>query len=74
MPVLPAGGILADDMGLGKTLTMLSAIVLSAEEAFCFNGSTPGASIVEDCLQSTKATLIIVPSVREFCNAARNRH
>lgn len=66
LPMISAGGILADDMGLGKTLTMLSAIVLSADEAFCLNEFTPTASVLNELLQPTMATLVIVPSVREF--------
>jgi SNF2-related domain len=71
LPILSAGGILADEMGLGKTLTMLVAIVLSADEAFCFNGSAPGASAIEEPLQPTKATLVITPSLGESCNILR---
>jgi SNF2 family DNA or RNA helicase len=72
LPMISAGGILADDMGLGKTLTMLSAIVLSANEAFCFNESTPTASVLNELLQPTIATLVIVPSVREFSCIVHN--
>ena len=64
--MISAGGILADDMGLGKTLTMLSAIVLSADEAFYFNESNLTASDRNKLLQPTIATLVIVPSIREF--------
>jgi SNF2 family DNA or RNA helicase len=70
--MISAGGILADDMGLGKTLTMLSAIVLSANEAFCFNESTPTAPVLNGLLQPTIATLVIVPSVREFSRTVHN--
>ncbi|KAK4183032.1 P-loop containing nucleoside triphosphate hydrolase protein [Podospora australis] len=54
------GGILADVMGLGKTLTMLSSIVCTKEDAENHGsyGKEPGAT----GLQSTKATLIVLPS------------
>lgn len=74
LPSISAGGILADDMGLGKTLTMLSAIVLSANEAFCFDESTPIASVLNEPLHPTIATLVIVPSVRQFTCTVHNEH
>lgn len=72
LPIISAGGILADDMGLGKTLTMLGAIVLSADEAFCYNGFTPTTSVLNELPQPTMATLVIVPSVREFSCTVHN--
>ncbi|KAH8748282.1 hypothetical protein F5883DRAFT_583013 [Diaporthe sp. PMI_573] len=60
------GGLIADVMGIGKTLTMLTSILHSANEAqdFSYFGHTvPGGET--DALL-TKATLVVVPSVRKF--------
>ncbi len=58
------GGILADEMGLGKTLTILSAIIRTANEAKSFALSTPNATLltVENSLVASRATLVVVPS------------
>lgn len=60
------GGIIADTMGLGKTFTMLSAIVLSLEEAAEFMQSTDRCFEGNHCVIPTKSTLVIVPSTRMF--------
>jgi hypothetical protein len=52
-------------MGLGKTLTMLSAIVLSLDDAYHFILSSNDVSIGDKPLYPTKATLVIVPSARK---------
>jgi SNF2 family DNA or RNA helicase len=62
------GGILADDMGLGKTLTMLSAMVMTADAAMTF------ASKTNECMDLdrqhgpvlSRATLVVVSSSCEF--------
>ena len=48
-------------MGLGKTLTMLSATIHSKDDAhrFALSSHEPGANN-----HPTRATLIVVPSVR----------
>jgi SNF2 family DNA or RNA helicase len=64
MPVETGGGILADEMGLGKTLTMLSAIIRTADEAKVFACSLQnGANLsIEHTLIPSRATLVVVPS------------
>ena len=64
-PRLSLGGILADVMGLGKTLTMLSAIVLSLDDANHFMLSSDNAAIGDSHLYATKATIVAVPSARK---------
>ena len=68
MPVETGGGILADEMGLGKTLTMLSAIIRTADEAKAFACSFQnGAHLsVEHTLIPSRATLVVVPSPRKI--------
>jgi SNF2 family DNA or RNA helicase len=63
-PIETGGGILADEMGLGKTLTMLSAIIRTADEAMAFE-----TNIYNDVHLSaehtpipSRATLVVVPS------------
>lgn len=59
------GGLIADVMGIGKTLTMLTSILHTANKAQDFNyfGHTvPG---VQTEILLTKATLVVVPSVRK---------
>lgn len=58
------GGLIADVMGIGKTLTMLTSILHSANDAqdFSYFGRSV-ASLNESLL--TKATLVVVPSVRK---------
>jgi SNF2 family DNA or RNA helicase len=64
MPIETGGGILADDMGLGKTLTMLSAIIRTADEANAFAcGHNHSLNLtVEHALIPSRATLVVVPS------------
>lgn len=60
------GGLVADAMGIGKTLTMLTSILHSANTArdFSYFGHTvPGG---QSGSPLTKATLVVVPSVRKF--------
>lgn len=59
------GGIIADGMGLGKTLTMIANIVASLSHADKFAASGVTTSRLRD-LTPVKATLVIVPSVREL--------
>ena len=63
-PNLSRGGILADDMGLGKTLTMISAILISLNEARTFMCSQNHVNIASDAqkLLRSSATLVIAPS------------
>lgn len=60
------GGLIADVMGIGKTLTMLTSILHSANKAqdFSYFGRPISGSETEALL--TKATLVVVPSVRKF--------
>ena len=65
-PCISAGGILADVMGLGKTLTMLATIVHSKDQAFRFALLSNEVSGDNQPEYSTRATLVVVPSAREF--------
>ena len=58
------GGILADEMGLGKTLTMLAAMIRTADEARAFALNTyPSIHLdTEHTLIRSRATLVVVPS------------
>jgi hypothetical protein len=58
------GGILADDVGLGKTLTMLSAIIRTADEAKAFSDHSlmDCTSSIEVKLVCSRATLAMVPT------------
>ena len=60
------GGILADAPGLGKTLTMISSIVTSLRHAENFAANREANKRRNTALISTKSTLVIVPSVREW--------
>ncbi|KAH0538029.1 hypothetical protein FGG08_005341 [Glutinoglossum americanum] len=64
IPIETGGGILADEMGLGKTLTMLSAIIRTADEAkaFAFSFQDDAHLSVEHTLIPSRATLVVVPS------------
>ena len=64
MPNEIGGGILADEMGLGKTLTMLSAIIGTADKAKRFADTTQRDTNLdlEQDLAFSPATLVIVPS------------
>jgi SNF2 family DNA or RNA helicase len=66
-PVETGGGILSDEMGLGKTLTMLAAMIHSAEDARAFAMKTyHGMSLgTEHALITSRATLVIIPSPRK---------
>lgn len=61
---LGLGGLIADVMGIGKTLTMLTSILHSANKAQDF--SYFGRPLSETEASLTKATLVVVPSVRKF--------
>jgi SNF2 family DNA or RNA helicase len=63
-PVETGGGILSDEMGLGKTLTMLAAMIHSAEEAraFAINAYHVVSLGTEHALIPSRATLVVVPS------------
>jgi hypothetical protein len=52
-------------MGLGKTLTMISAIILSMDDAENFMLSTGRAVNEDGFVIPTKSTLVVVPSTRE---------
>lgn len=60
------GGLIADVMGIGKTLTILTSILHSANKAqdFSYFGRPVSESEMKHSL--TKATLVVVPSVRKF--------
>ena len=60
------GGLLADEMGLGKTLSMLSAIMMSREEAHNFQSGFGSCSLPAIGMP-VKTTLIVVPSTRKLC-------
>lgn len=64
IPVETGGGILADDMGLGKTLTMLSAIIRTADDAKEFAGDASSRIHLsaEHTSIRSRATLVVVPS------------
>lgn len=59
------GGIVADVMGLGKTLTALTAILHSSDKARDFSYFGPPTFEAKVGIALTKATLVIVPSVRK---------
>jgi len=63
-PIETGGGILADEMGLGKTLTMLSAIIRTADEAKAFASNTYNDVHLsaEHASIPSRATLVVVPS------------
>jgi SNF2 family DNA or RNA helicase len=63
-PIETGGGILADEMGLGKTLTMLSAIIGTADEAkaFASNIYSDVHLSAEHAPIPSRATLVVVPS------------
>ena len=69
----PRGGIIADEMGLGKTLTTLALIVSSLSQSLNFVQQSQ--SISEIPLRATRATLVVVPSIRAFLlsNTIRKR-
>lgn len=64
IPIETGGGILADEMGLGKTLTMLSAIIRTADDAKSYALSMPDNThlTVGNTLIPSRATLVVVPS------------
>lgn len=59
------GGLIADVMGIGKTLTMLTSILHSANKARDFSYFGHSLPVSETQTLLTKATLVIVPSVRK---------
>jgi SWI/SNF-related matrix-associated actin-dependent regulator of chromatin subfamily A3 len=67
-PVEVGGGIVADEMGLGKTLTMLSAIIQTADEAKVFGSSAYQGvhSGKEHSLIPSRAKFVVVPSPRKY--------
>jgi len=60
------GGILGDEMGLGKSLSMLSSIFVSSRTAREFADNWAAVSHHENAKPTTRATLIVVPSAREY--------
>lgn len=60
------GGLIADVMGIGKTLTMLTSILHSANKALDFSHFGRPAPGCETGALLTRATLVVVPSVRKF--------
>lgn len=59
------GGLIADVMGLGKTLTILASILHSPEKAYDFNHFGHPMTAPSDGSIPTKATLVVVPSIRK---------
>ena len=66
IPCFSTGGILADAMGLGKTLTILSAIVSTANHAKRFSTGRDASAGAGDLQLRTRATLVVVTSMREL--------
>lgn len=60
------GGLIADVMGIGKTLTMLASILHSANKAQDFSYFGRPVEGFPNGSPLTKATLVVVPSVRKF--------
>lgn len=60
------GGIIADVMGLGKTLTTLAAILYSLPEAKLFSDFYKKPLEKKAHRVRTKATLVVVPSARQW--------
>jgi hypothetical protein len=58
-------------MGLGKTFSMLSAIVYSLEAAASFEVTTQCAPINSEILYPTRATLVVVPSIRKLSTVSK---
>ncbi len=63
------GGILGDEMGLGKSLSMLSSIFITSNTAKAFADNLTAESLHETSKPATRATLIVVPSAREYSRA-----
>jgi len=61
------GGILADDMGMGKSLSALALITTTLQQARYWCNETPPSSRKI----RSRATLIIVPSTRQFSIAIK---
>lgn len=59
------GGLIADVMGLGKTLTTLCSILHTADRSQDFALFSVGGCAGEAMIDATKATLVVLPSVRE---------
>lgn len=59
------GGLVADAMGLGKTLTMLTAIFCTLSKAEFWAGFLDGGNDSGAKNGRTKATLVVVPSLRK---------
>jgi SNF2 family DNA or RNA helicase len=55
------GGLLADEMGLGKTLSLISAIVMSLDDAKTYSYPREKKKRV-DATRKSQATLVIAPS------------
>jgi hypothetical protein len=67
IPNSTLGGIISDEMGMGKSLTILSAIVGSLAAAELFARSGVRETVSQGVQKFTsKATLILVPSVCEW--------
>lgn len=60
------GGLIADVMGIGKTLTMLTSILHSTNKAQDFSYFGRPVPDCETGALLTKATLVVVPSVRKL--------
>lgn len=68
VPQTNNGGLIGDVMGMGKSLTILTTILCTLENARTFpQFFFQSPNVVElDRRTSTQATLIVVPSAREF--------
>ncbi|KAK1241241.1 hypothetical protein MKX08_001215 [Trichoderma sp. CBMAI-0020] len=56
------GGILADEMGMGKTLSILALIVKTLDVATEWAQKQESSATVEEEIQRSRSTLVIVPS------------
>ncbi|KAL7972031.1 SNF2 family N-terminal domain-containing protein [Trichoderma sp. SZMC 28014] len=56
------GGILADEMGMGKTLSILALIVKTLDVATEWVQKHESSATVEEEIQRSRSTLVIVPS------------
>ncbi|KAL7924430.1 SNF2 family N-terminal domain-containing protein [Trichoderma austrokoningii] len=56
------GGILADEMGMGKSLSILALIMKTLEDGKSWAEQQESSTIVEEEIQRSRSTLVIVPS------------